>query len=86
MADNERVTCDVCGKSFDSRKQMKQHKHDLHDKNDAAKEIKSHSNVPFKIISKKMTITIISVGILIAVAAGVGDILEWPQTYHQHLS
>jgi hypothetical protein len=36
MADNERVTCDACGKSFDSRKQMKQHKHDLHDKNDAA--------------------------------------------------
>ncbi|MGC2426938.1 MAG: hypothetical protein WA421_07880 [Nitrososphaeraceae archaeon] len=43
MSDKERVTCDVCGKSFDSRKQMKRHKHDIHDTNDVTKEIKPKS-------------------------------------------
>src|SRR5919199_923190 len=31
MVKKEKITCDICGKSFDSRKQMNQHKHDVHD-------------------------------------------------------
>lgn len=55
----EEITCDICGKSFDSRRQMNQHR-EIH-----ASQKKRSS------FSKKF-IVVVSVGILIAIAAGIG--------------
>jgi hypothetical protein len=66
MEDKERAMCDVCGKSFYSRKQLKQHTQDTHrkeNKSDMMKPVKK----PFK-LSKKL-ITIIGV---ITIIGGIG--------------
>jgi uncharacterized C2H2 Zn-finger protein len=68
----EESRCGLCGKSFESRKQMDQHKHDAHDSvNDTPKVMKkSGSKKRSWKYSKKMIIIVIGVSILvIAVAA-----------------
>jgi len=65
----EKARCDICGKSFDSEKQLKQHKHDVHD-NGYDKATKSHHNKSSK-ASKKLMI-VIGIGVLIALVVGIG--------------
>ena len=67
MVDKERVTCDVCGKSFYSRKQLEQHAQDAHNtinKNEMMKTVK-----PFKIRNK--LIAVIAACVLIAIIGGI---------------
>jgi hypothetical protein len=74
MVKKEKITCDICGKSFHSRKQMNQHKNDVHDNmvnDDITKEVtKSHGKRSSKFSGK--LIIIIGVGILVAIAGGIG--------------
>jgi hypothetical protein len=78
MVKKERITCNICGKSFNSRKQMNQHKHDVHDNivnsEDMTKEelTKSHGKRSSKKLSTKLIIVIIGVGILVAITGGIG--------------
>src|SRR5919199_427610 len=78
MVKKERLTCNICGKSFNSRKQMNQHKHDVHDNivnsEDMTKEelTKSHGKRSSKKLSTKLIIVIIGVGILVAITGGIG--------------
>ena len=65
----EKARCDICGKSFNSEKQLKQHKHDVHD-NGYDKATKSHHNKSSK-VSKKLMIAI-GIGVLIALVVGIG--------------
>ncbi len=65
----EKARCDICGKSFNSEKQLKQHKHDVHD-NAYDKATKSHHNKSSK-VSKKLMI-VIGIGVLIALVVGIG--------------
>jgi hypothetical protein len=54
MEDKERVLCDVCGKSFYSRKQLKQHTQDTHikvNKSDMMKPVKKPLKLPKKLIA-----------------------------------
>ena len=69
MVDKEKAKCDVCGKSFYSRKQLEQHTQDSHstvNKNDMAKPVRKSLKVSNKVI------TIIGAGILVAIIGGVG--------------
>src|SRR5919197_3717658 len=76
MVRKERISCDICGKSFDSRKQMNQHRHDVHDNmvnhDMTKKEAKSYNKRSSKKLSKKLTVIIIGVGILVAITGGIG--------------
>src|SRR5919197_6522965 len=77
MVKKEKISCDICGKSFDSRKQMNQHKHDVHDNmvnHDMTKkqEAKSYNKRSSKKLSKKLIVIIIGVGILVAITGGIG--------------
>jgi len=75
MKEKERVRCDICGKSFCSRKQLEQHSKDTADKRKPVKK-------PFKITNK--FITLIGVGVLVAIIAGVGiyyDLIHTQITY-----
>jgi hypothetical protein len=78
MVKKERITCDICGKSFDSRKQMNQHKHDVHDNmvnHDMTKEKEAKSynkRSSKKKLSKRLIVIIIGVGILVAITGGIG--------------
>jgi hypothetical protein len=77
MVKKEKITCDICGKSFDSRKQMNQHKHDVHDNmvnhGMTEKESKSYNKRSSKKkLSKRLIVIIIGVGILIAITGGIG--------------
>jgi hypothetical protein len=67
----EESRCDLCGKSFESRKQMKQHKHDVHETvNDMSKVTKKSGSKRRSLKYSKKMIIVISVGILaVAVAA-----------------
>ena len=68
MECKERVKCDICGKSFYSRKQLEQHTKDTHstvDKRGMMKPVKS-----FKLTNK--LITLIGVGVLVAIITGIG--------------
>ena len=68
MEYKERVKCDICGKSFYSRKQLEQHTKDTHstvDKRGMMKPVKS-----FKLTNK--LITLIGVGVLVAIITGIG--------------
>jgi hypothetical protein len=68
MSGKERVKCDICGKSFYSRKQLEQHTKDTHstvDKRGMMKPVKS-----FKLTNK--LITLIGVGVLVAIITGIG--------------
>jgi hypothetical protein len=81
MVKKERITCDIYGKSFDSRKQMNQHKHDVHDDDNnmvndedmTKKGAKSYGKRSSKKkLSKKLITIIIGVGILVAITGGIG--------------
>ena len=67
MVDKEKVKCDVCGKSFYSRKQLEQHTLDAHsmaNKNGMMKTVKK----PFKLSSK--LIAVIAACVVIAIIGG----------------
>jgi len=77
MSGKERK-CDICGKSFYSKKQLEQHSKDTHSTADKTKPVKK----PFKITNK--FITLIGVGVLVAIIAGVGiyyDLIHTQITY-----
>jgi hypothetical protein len=65
MSGKERIKCDICGKSFYSKKQLEQHTKDTHSKVDKKPFRKSHKPT-------NKFITLISVGVLVAIIAGVG--------------
>ncbi|MFZ0512839.1 MAG: hypothetical protein WAM14_14625 [Candidatus Nitrosopolaris sp.] len=65
MVDKEKVKCDVCGKSFYSRKQLEQHTQDAHSTVNKKPVKKS-----FKLSNK--LIAIIGAGVLIAIIGGIG--------------
>jgi uncharacterized C2H2 Zn-finger protein len=69
MVGNEKVKCDVCGKSFYSRKQLEQHTQDAHstvNKNIISKRVKKS----FKLSNK--LIVIIGAGILVVIIGSIG--------------
>jgi hypothetical protein len=70
MVDNERIPCEVCGESFDSRKNLEKHIDDVHNDLRKIEPINPHSSRS-RDISKKLII-ITSIGILVALGAGVG--------------
>ena len=74
MEDKERVRCDICGKSFYSRKQLEQHTKDTHITVDKRKPVKK---------SRNKFITLIGVGVLAAIIAGVG--IYYAMTPHTSL-
>jgi hypothetical protein len=68
MSDKERIKCDICGKSFYSKKQLEQHTKDTHnmvDKSGMMKPVRKS----FKLTNK---LILIGVGVLVAIIAGVG--------------
>jgi hypothetical protein len=68
MVDKEGAKCDVCGKSFYSRKQLEQHAQDAHrtvNKNDMIKAAKKPFKIPNKLIS------IIAACVLIAIIGSI---------------
>lgn len=69
MADKEKIKCDFCGKSFNSRKQFEQHKQDVHS---AAN--KNNVIIPGKKSFKpsKKVIATIGVGILVVIIVSIG--------------
>ena len=70
MIDKERIPCEVCGKSFDSRNKLEKHKDDVHNDLRKIEPIKPHSSRS-RDVSKKL-IVFTSIGILVALGAGVG--------------
>ena len=84
MVDKEKVKCDVCGKSFYSRKQLEQHIQDTHstlNKNTITKPLKKS----FKISNK--LIAIIGVSILVVIIGSIrllGYILPWHHILRYH--
>ena len=66
MSGKERIKCDICGKSFYSKKQLEQHTKDTHITVDKSKPAKK----PLKLTNK--FITLISVGVVVAIIAGIG--------------
>jgi hypothetical protein len=70
----EESRCDLCGKSFESRKQMDQHRRNVHDTvNDTAKVMKkSGSKRRSWKYSKKLVIIVISILIVAVAAAYIG--------------
>ncbi len=69
MVDKEKIKCDFCGKSFNSIKQLEQHKQDVH-----SAENKNKVIIPGKISFKpsKKVIATIGVGILVAIIVSIG--------------
>jgi Zinc-finger of C2H2 type len=69
MVDKEKLKCDFCGKSFNSRKQLEQHKQDVHSAVN-----KNNVIVPAKKSFKpsKKVIATIGVGILAVIIVSVG--------------
>jgi hypothetical protein len=67
----EESRCDLCGKSFESRKQMNQHKHDVHETvNDMLKETKKSGSKRRSLkYSKKMIVISVSILVIAAAAA-----------------
>jgi hypothetical protein len=68
MVDKERPKCKVCGKSFDSRRQLEQHAQAVHstvNKNDMIKAVKN----PFKISTK--LVAVIGACVLIAIIGSI---------------
>jgi hypothetical protein len=69
MVDKERLQCDVCGKSFYSKKQLEQHRQDAHstvNKNRMIKPVKKPFNLSNKLI------VVICAGVVIAIIGGIG--------------
>jgi len=65
MADKEKLRCDFCGKSFNSRKDLEQHREDIHNtvnKNNIKKSFR-----PSKKVSAAM-----GAGLLVAIIVGIG--------------
>jgi hypothetical protein len=65
MADKEKLKCDLCGKSFNSRKDLEQHRQDIHNmvnKNNVKKSFRPSKNVS----------AAIGAGLLVAIIAGIG--------------
>jgi len=62
MSGKERIKCDICGKSFYSKKQLEQHTKDIHSTVDKRKLVKK----PFKFTNKFITL------IGVAIIAGIG--------------
>ena len=70
----EESRCSLCGKSFESRKQLDQHKRDAHDSvNDTAKVMKK-SGSKRRSWSKKLVIIVIGVSMLVAGVAAAAYI------------
>jgi hypothetical protein len=70
MADKKTLTCDVCGKSFDSTKALDKHKESIHNDTEVFETIERHkTRSPF--YSKKLVIAAV-IGILVAFGAGAG--------------
>jgi hypothetical protein len=71
----EESRCDLCGKSFESRKQMNQHKHDVHETvNDMSKVTKKSGSKRRSLKYSKKMIIVISVSILVIAAAAAAYI------------
>jgi Zinc-finger of C2H2 type len=68
MVDNEKIMCDLCGKSFNSRKQLEQHKQDIHSAMDKNKVI-----IPVKKSFKpsKKVMATSGGGILVAIVVSI---------------
>jgi hypothetical protein len=69
MVDKEKIKCDLCGKSFNSRKQLEQHKQDVHspvNRNNVITPVKNSFKPSKKVIAS------IGVGILVAIIASIG--------------
>lgn len=71
MVDKDKIKCDLCGKSFYSRKQLEQHEQDAHRTVNENIKIKPHKG-SFKPSIK--LITIIAAGVLVAIIGGIGII------------
>ena len=69
MVDKERVKCDVCGKSFYSRKQLDQHTQDRHTTLNKNTITKPHK-ISFKLSNK--LIAIIGASILVVIIGSIG--------------
>ena len=69
MVDKEKIKCDFCGKSFNSRKQLEQHKQDVHGEAN-----KNNVIIPGKKSFKpsKKVIATIGVGILVVIIVSIG--------------
>ncbi len=69
MVDIEKIKCDFCGKSFNSRKQLEQHKQDVHSAVN-----KNNVIIPGKKSFKpsKKVIATIGVGILVVIIVSIG--------------
>jgi Zinc-finger of C2H2 type len=77
MSGKERIKCDICGKSFYSKKQLEQHTKDTHSTVDKRKPVKK----PFKLTNK--FIRLIGVGVLVAIIAAIG--IYYAMTPHTSL-
>lgn len=67
--DKEKVKCDICGKSFDSKKQLGQHTQDAHNAVDKSI-ITKHVKKSFKLSNK--LIAIIGAGIIVVIVGSIG--------------
>jgi uncharacterized membrane protein YvbJ len=67
--DKEKVKCDICGKSFDSKKQLGQHTQDAHNAVDKSI-ITKHAKKSFKLSNK--LIAIIGAGIIVVIIGSIG--------------
>jgi hypothetical protein len=65
MADKEKLKCDLCGKSFNSRKDLEQHRLDIHN-------MVNKNNVKKSFRPSKSVIAAIGAGLLVAIIAGFG--------------
>jgi uncharacterized membrane protein YvbJ len=65
MADKEKLRCDLCGKSFNSRKDLEQHRQDIHN-------MVNKNNFKKSFRPSKKVIAAVGAGLLVAIIAGIG--------------
>ena len=65
MADKEKLRCDFCGKMFNSRKDLEQHRQDIHN-------MVNKNNVKKSFIPTKKVSAAIGAGLLVAIIVGIG--------------
>lgn len=70
MKDKEKLKCDECGKSFNSRKQIEQHKRDVH--HDRA--IKPPRSFRLSKTVLAIVVGVVSIGILVAIIIAAGQV------------